>query len=157
MPSHKQGTVESPVTERALGSAASGDLRACFSSSPLYAGELTPESIRAQYQAEILDGEINDGGHTFGTFNPNYSEAPDLSEVETGGSGLPASPFVPNPVSPGEGSTDPSDQAAAPEGFGETPNPTPFVGVGSQLSPKAASEVISAQKLGQQSLGKSSN
>ncbi len=48
--------------------------------------------------------------------------APDYADVETGGGGLPASAWVPNPVSPGEG-MNPADQAAAPEGYGTIPNP----------------------------------
>ena len=157
MASHKQGTVDPPITDRAMGSASTNDLKTSFSTSPLYKGDLTPESIRKQYQDEILNGVINDGGHTFGTYDPNYVDAPDLSDVETGGGGLPASPYVPNPVSPGEGSVDPSDQAEAPDGFGQTPSATPFTGVGSQLSPKASSEAISKQTLGQYGLGKSSS
>ena len=155
MASHKQGTVEPPITDRGLGTSGTNSIKSCFASSPIHSGDLTAESIRKQYQEEILDGVINDGGHTFGTYNPNYVEAPDMSEVETGGGGLPASPYVPNPVSPGEGSVDPSDQSKAPDGFGETPSATPFTGVGSQLSPKAASEAISSQTLGQYGLGKS--
>lgn len=155
MASHKQGTVNPPVTDRGLGRAGSNSLRVSYASSPVYT-ELTEDSIREQYQKEVLDGVINDGGHTFGTYNPNYPDAPDMSDVETGGGGLPASPYVPNPVSPGEGSTDPSDQGSAPDGFGQTPSATPFTGVGSQLSPKAASEAISKQTLGDYGLGKSS-
>jgi len=79
-----------------------------------------------------------------------------MDDVETGGAGLPASPFVPNPVSPGEGSTDPSDQGEAPADFGSTPSATPFVGVGSQLSPQASSNAISKQTLGDYGFGKSS-
>jgi len=157
MASHKQGTVEPPITDRAMGRAGSNDLKACFASSPIHTGDLTADSIREQYQKDVLDGVINDGGHTFGTYDPNYVDAPDLTDVETGGGGLPASPYVPNPVSPGEGSIDPSDQAKAPDGFGSTPSATPFTGVGSQLSPKAAAEAISRQTLGQYGLGKSSS
>ena len=157
MPTHKQGTVSPPITERGFGKAASNDHSAMFGTSPIHSGEMTPESIAQQYQQEILDGTINDGGHTFGTYDPNYPDAPNMDDVETGGGGLPASPYVPNPVSPGEGSVDPSDQPEAPDGFGETPSATPFVGVGSQLSPKASSEAIARQTLGDYGLGKSSN
>ena len=75
----------------------------------------------------------------------------------TGAGGLPASPYVPNPSSPGEGSVDPSAQPAAPDGFGQTPSATPGTGVGSQLSPQASSAAISGQTLGDYGLGKSSN
>ena len=156
MPSHKQGTVEPPITDRALGSSSTNDLKTSFASSPIYKEDVTAESIKEYYQARVLDGVINDGGHTFGTHDPNYVEAPDMADVETGGGGKPASPYVPNPVSPGEGSVDPSDQGEAPEGFGEVPGATPFTGVGSQLTPKASSEAISKQTLGQYGLGKSS-
>ena len=158
MPSHKQGTVDAVVTDRALGKSGTNTLRASYATSPMHAGKMTPDSIREKYQKEVLDGVTNDGGHTFGTHNPNYVDAPDMNNVETGGGGLPASPYVPNPVSPGEGSTDPSDQAAAPDSFdGDTPSATPFNGVGSQLSPKASSEAISKQTLGSYGLGKSSS
>lgn len=157
MPSHKQGTVEPAITDRALGRSGSNTLASSYASSPIHSGDMTPDSIREQYQTAVLDGTINDGGHTFGTQNLNYEDAPNMDDVETGGGGLPASPYVPNPVSPGEGSTDPSDQSEAPEGFGDTPSATPFNGVGSQLSPKASAEAISAQTLGQYGLGRSSN
>ncbi len=156
MPSHNQGTIDPPKTQRGLGKASSEDLRSSFASSPLFNG-LTPEEIRKKYQEEVLDGVINDGGHTFGTFNPNYEDAPSMKDVETGGSGKPASAFSPNPSSPGEGSTSPEDQPEAPDGFGETPSATPFAGVGSQLDPKASSEIISKQTLGSYGLGKSSS
>ena len=155
MPTHKQGTVNPPLSERGMGKSASNDLKASYASSPVY-NELTEDSIKEQYQKEVLDGDVNDGGHTFGVFNRDYVDSPDMGDVETGGEGKPASAFVPNPVSPGEGSVDPSDQAEAPEGFGQTPSATPFVGVGSQLSPKASSEAISRHTLGDYGLGKSS-
>jgi len=156
MPTHKQGTVEPPISDREMGKAGSSDIASMYATSPIHKGDITADSIKDQYQAEVLDGAINDGGHTFGTFDPNYVDAPDLNDVETGGSGLPASPYVPNPSSPGEGSVSPTDQPAAPDGFGTTPSATPFVGVGSQLSPKAASEAISKQTLGDYGFGKSS-
>lgn len=156
MPTHKQGTVKPPVSDREMGKAGSSDLATIYSTSPIHSGDMTPDTIKSQYQAEVLDGTINDGGHTFGTHDPNYVDAPDLEDVETGGGGKPATPFVPNPSSPGEGSISPSDQPEAPDGFGSAPSATPGVGVGSQLSPKASSEAISKQTLGDYGLGKSS-
>ena len=154
MPTHKQGTVNPPITDRTLGSSDSNALKKSYGSSPVF-NEMTEESIRKQYQEEVLNGVINDGGHTFGTHNTDYKDAPDMKDVETGGGGKPASAYVPNPVSPGEGSVDPSDQSDPPEGFGQAPSSTPFVGVGSQLSPKAASEAMSKQTLGDYGFGKS--
>lgn len=156
MPTHKQGTVTSPVTDKDLGRAGSTELQAIFATSPIYAGDISPDSIREDYQATVLDGEINDGGHTFGTFQPDYSGAPNMADVETGGGGAPASAFVPNPSSPGQGSTSPTDQPEAPDGFGLTPSATPFAGVGSQLDPQESSAAISGQTLGDYGFGKSS-
>ena len=157
MPTHEQGTVNPPITIRAKGTAATNDLKLQYSSSPIYSGDLTPESIRKQYQDEVLDGVTNDGGHTFGEFNKNYADAPDYADVPTGGGGAPASAFVPNPSSPGEGSVNPSDQPEAPAGFGSTPSDTPFAGVGSQLSPKAASAKVAKLTLGDYGFGKGSS
>ena len=156
MPSHKQTTVESPITDRGMGAAATNDLKTMFATSPMHSGDITPDSVKEQYQKEALDDQINDGGHTFGTFDPNYTDAPDMGDVETGGGGAPASPFVPNPSSPGEGSVSPTDQPKAPDGFGETPSATPFSGVGSKLNPKVSSIAIGSQTLGDYGLGKSS-
>ena len=155
MPTHTQGTVEPKVTTRQLGKSATNDLKSAYSTSPVY-NDMTPDSIRQQFQDEVLDGVINDDGHTFGTFDTNFSDAPNLADVETGGGGLPASPYVPNPSSPGEGSMNPTDQPEAPAGFGETPSAQWGSGVGSQLQPSAASEKISSQKLGDYVMGKSS-
>ena len=51
---------------------------------------------------------------------PNYA---DVNANNTGGGGLPASAWVPNPMSPGpENGMDYSGQLPAPEGYGQTPN-----------------------------------
>lgn len=157
MPTHKQGTTDAVITERSSGKSASNDLKSMYASSPIHKGEMTPEAIAAKFQEEVLDGVTNDGGHTFGEFSKDYAGAPNMDDVATGAGGLPASPYVPNPSSPGEGSVDPSAQPAAPDGFGQTPSATPGTGVGSQLSPQASSAAISGQTLGDYGLGKSSN
>ena len=158
MPTHKQGTTNATITERKLGASATNDLKSVFATSPINKGELSPEAIRDSFQADVLNGVTNDGGHTFGEFSKDYSDAPDYADVPTGGGGLPASAHVPNPTSPGEGEgTNPAAQSAAPGDFGTTPSSTPGAGVGSQLTPKASSEAISAQTLGDYGLGKSSN
>jgi len=157
MPTHKQVTVEAPVTERFMGRSDMNGLKQCFAASPIYTEELTDNERREAWQTMVLNGPINDGGHTFGVYEPNYLGAPDpAAEVETGGGGLPASAFVPNPASPGPGSINASDQPAPPDGFGQTPADTWGSGVGSQLSPKKSSERISAHTLGEYILGKAS-
>tara|TARA_Y100001937_G_scaffold125724_1_gene193148 strand:+ start:2136 stop:2612 length:477 start_codon:yes stop_codon:yes gene_type:complete len=158
MPTHVQGTTNVVITDRKLGSSATNDLKSIFSTSPINKGDMSPEDVKKAYQDDVLNGVTNDGGHTFGEFSKDYSDAPDYGDVGTGGGGAPASAFVPNPSSPGEGEgTNASAQPKAPDGFGTVPSSTPGSGVGSKLSPKAASAAISAQTLGDYGLGKSSS
>ena len=154
MPTHRQGTVNSVVTDRALGSASSANLSGIFTKSPILTKEITDDSLREEYQNTVLDAVINDGGHTFGTFDTGFVDAPDLADVKTGAGGLPASPYVPNPTSPGPGSMNPTDQPEAPEGFGEIANSQWGSGVGHALGPKESSKRISSQKLGDYVMGK---
>ena len=156
MPKAVQGTTDSPVTERGLGTVATNQIKSIFQQSPMYKGEMNPEDVKQQYQDIVLDAVINDNGHTFGTFDTSYTDAPNMDDVETGGGGLPATPYLPNPSSPGEGSVNATEQPEAPDGYGsETPNQWGS-GVGSQLSPAASSEKMSRQTLGDYVLGKSS-
>ena len=153
MPKHTQGVVEikSEPSSRALGARDDKTIKAIFAGSPLL--EMKDEDVRAQFQKLVLDAAVNDEGHTFSTFNRDYSDAPNMDEVETGPGGLPASPYVPNPVSPGEGSVNPSDLAEPPEGFGEAPSNTTFPGVGALESPKGTSERQAKHTLGDYKLG----
>ena len=96
MPQHKQLTVEAVITERFMGRSASNDLATAYPESPIHKREMTDDSVRQQYQEIVMDATINDGGHTFGTYDTSYAGAPNLADVETGGGGLPASPYVPN-------------------------------------------------------------
>ena len=100
--------------------------------------------------SNVSNGTINDGGYMFGTYNLNYSDAPDLATVQTGGGGLPASPFIPN-VASADGAV-PSGQ---PEYLGELPKKASLYGSGQggAVSPSQTSQVISAQKLGDLILG----
>ena len=157
MPTHKQVTVNAVVTTKDKGRHDSKHMSAIYAKSPIHSSEMTAESIKELYQKLALDGEVNDAGHTFGILNRDYTDAPDYGDVETGGGGLPASAWVPNPASPGPGSQNPADQPAPPEGYGSKAGDTWGTGVGSQLSPKKSSESVSAQKLGDYGLGKSSS
>ena len=154
MPTHTQQTVEYLTTVRSMGTSDTTNLKSSFPASPIHAGEMTAESIKQQFQDEVIDGSVNDGGHTFGTFDRDYVDAPDMAEVATGGGGLPASPYVPNPVSPGPGSINATDQADPPSGFGQNPSQVPGSGVGSALTPKASSEQQSSGRLGDYVMGK---
>ena len=130
-------------------------IKELFLGSPINNGSMTDESVTKFYQDNVMDGIINDGGYYFGEFNTSYEDAPSYKNVKTGGGGLPASAFVPNPVSPGEGSGDPADLPSPPEGFGESPNSIPFSGGGVNLDPKTLSKEISGTKLGDFMMGQS--
>lgn len=161
MPTHRQRTVDIRSTSRALNAPnlSTHDtslMTRLFPASPIHSGDITPDSIKEFYQANVLDNAaINDEGHTFGTFDTSYSGAPNMAEVDLRGNNLP-SPYVPNPVSPGPGSQNDSDKGPAPEGFGRNPTQNYGTGVGSQLSPHAAAERISGTKLGEYLSGRSS-
>ena len=91
----------------------------------------------------VVDGLVLNG-NGINSFSRDYSEAPNILDVETGGGGKPASPFVPNLASPGPGSINPTDQ---PVFNGELPDPasktTPFgTGLGGTANPAETSEQI---------------
>ena len=148
MPTHAQITVEPDENQTAGGSKANrAALKSMFATAP-YHNDYTKEQVKALGQALLLDGEVNDMGHTFGTYNRDYTDAPDYGDVEVGAGGLPASAWSPNPSSPADGVNNPGSMPAAPDGYGTTPADNWGNGVGSQLSPKASSAAISTQKIG---------
>lgn len=101
----------------------------------------------------VSSGVINDGGYMFGTFDLNFTNAPNFDTVETGGEGLPASPYVPNPASPGPGSVQPQDQ---PEYTGVLPEKGNEYGFGlGAISPNITTEGIRGQTIGSYLLGRS--
>lgn len=85
-----------------LGSSNYASLRTMFPGSPAYDGTYGDVQVVAGYEA-IFVSPISDEGHTFGTVNIDWEDSPDLSTVVTGGGGLPATPYGPNPASPGPG------------------------------------------------------
>ena len=147
MPSHKQITVEPDENQTASGSKANRSaLQSMFSSAP-YFGDYNMAAVQDLGQA-LLDGEVNDMGHTFGTFRLDYLGAPDYGNVETGGGGLPASAWVPNPSSPTDGANSPSSIPEAPADYGTLPADNWGTGEGSQLLPSKSSAAISGQIIG---------
>ena len=101
----------------------------------------------------VTSGIINDAGYMFGTFSLNYPNSPDLDTVATGGEGLPASPYVPNPASPGPGSVQPADQ---PEYTGVLPTKGEEYGFGlGSVSPSITTEGIRGQTIGSYLIGRS--
>ena len=162
MPTHRQRTVNIDVTPGSLGpvggrsTSDSTQLTKIFPASPIHSGQITVDERRKFYQEQVLDAVINDGGHTFGTYDTSYSGAPNMEEVDIGKHNLPSA-YVPNPTSPGPGSQNDADKPAPPENFGQTPSQTYGSGVGTRLSPKASSERTSGQTLGDYIMGKSSS
>ena len=153
MPTHKQGMFEPRVTTRGLGPIAGGSssdsaqIASAFPASPIHNGSLKDEAYKALAQTLLLDGVVNDSGHTFGEASRDYSDAPDLNaDVDTGAFNIP-SPYVPNPTSPGPGSLNASDKPAPPDGFGQTPANNFGTGVGSQLQPAASSAAHSTHNI----------
>jgi len=151
----KQIMVEPPVRTRGNGSSDTANLRVLYPGSPVYRGELTDEIATDQYMDEILSGEINDGGHTFGTVDIDYRGAPNLADVVVGGGGLPGSPYGPNIATPPEGQN-PADIPAAGVEATERARGSGGAFTGDGLrSPSYTSAVISRQTIGSLQKGKS--
>lgn len=108
------------TTTRGKGDSDSATIQSMFPQSPGLS--LTAADYKDAALALLLDGEIVEN-QQIGNYNRDYSEngAPNYADVETGAGGLPASAYVPNPVSPGEGSVNPTEMGAPPAGFGVTP------------------------------------
>lgn len=155
MANHVQITVEPDENQTRSGSKSNrAALKQLFGSAP-YHNDYTKENLKDLAQALLLDGEVNDMGHTFGVFNRDYdkggsgNEAPNYADVEIGGGGLPASAWTPNPASPIGGANNVSSIPEAPEGYGQTPADN--WGTGASVvdrSPHASSAAISSQKIG---------
>jgi len=143
--------------DKPLGSRNQANLSAIFGDSPLpgYLGDIDDDERKKTYQDSVLDGTVT-GGLGLPNFNPEYTAngAPDLLKVETGGGGKPATPFVPNPDSPGPGSMSAADQA---EFTGTIPESGPEYGsgLGGLVSPSTTSTEIEKQTLGSYISGKS--
>lgn len=142
-------------------------IRASFPNSPLPigTGEYNEDYLRELAEAvlkgnggpgegfsnsDVSNGVVNDGGYMFGTVDLNYSDAPDLNTVVTGGGGLPASPYVPNLAS-----ADGAVPSGQPEYLGDHPKKANLYGsgLGGTISPSDSARLISSQKIGDLVLG----
>lgn len=156
MPTHKQIKVESPVRTFGNGSSSTRDLSIIYSGSPVNDGSLSDAIVEETFQTLNQAPVISDGGHTFGTVNRDYQDAPNLEEVAVGGGGLPGSPYGPNiAVNP----TEPHNPAGIPAAGAEaTQNARggggAFVGNGLE-SPSRTSAKIGARRIGDLIFGKS--
>jgi len=156
MAEQPQTIVEPAVpVDKPYGSRNEINLQAMFGASPMYSGELTDTERTIVYQESALDGVVTNG-LGLNSFNRDYAEndPPDLEDVETGGGGLPATPYVPNPTSPGPGSVFAGDQAPF---EGEIPDSAPEYGsgLGGLVSPSVTSLEIQKQTLGSYISGRS--
>lgn len=157
MPTSKQIMVQPPA-DRMTGGTGKSDiavLQKAFPGSPVYSGDLTDVVATEQYINIVTNANVNDGGHTFGTVDLNYTGAPDLATVVVGGGGLPGSPYAPNIASPPEGQN-PRDIPAAGVEATEAAKGSgaPFNGDG-LANPKDTSLVISGQTIGSLKKGSS--
>lgn len=171
MSTMKMITVEANIPKSTgMGFRNENNLRAAFANSPLPVGkgEYSVEAVNNAGIAAlngnggpgdnipnigIANGVVNDEGYAFGTIDLNYSDSPDMNTVQTGGGGLPASPYVPN-IASAEGGI-PSNQ---PEYTGDLPNRNNSYGVGpggttELANPKNTSKSISGQTLNSYVLG----
>jgi len=144
-----------PPNEKPLGARNQQNISSIFSASPIHAGTITDAERITFYQAKVLDGSVA-GGFGLANFSTSYTSngAPELDTVDTGGAGKPATPYVPNPNSPGPGSVNAADIA---DFEGEIPVGSPEFGsgLGGTLSPSIASESIEKQTLGNYISGQS--
>ena len=116
--------------------------------------EIMTQGCNETYDIGIVIIPKTTGGNTGAlknSFDRDYNgttqnPVPNLEDVETGGGGLPASPFVPNLTSPGPGSVNAADM---PEYAGELPDPQFNVefgsGKGGLVSPSETSAEIAQQ------------
>ena len=146
-------------------SANQGTLQALFPGAPgapggTYGADDGEQKLRTQGLESLLKG-VEEGNLMTGRVDKDYGinegtpellRPPNYSAVPVGGRGLPASPWVPNPVSPGPGSANPNDIAEAPTGYGKVPtntiNPVPASSEG--RNPEVSSKRMSGgQEVGE--------
>lgn len=151
MPAARRQIMVQPPADRMTGGSGRSDiivLQKSYPGSPVYSGEITDNTVTDTYMDIVTNAEVNDGGHTFGTVDLNYTGAPNLEDVEVGGAGKPGSPYAPNIASPPTG----QNPADIPESGVEATERArgsggAFVGDG-LASPNNTSNVISRQTVG---------
>ena len=104
------------------------------------------------FKSLVTDGTVSDG-FCFSSVSRDYSDAPDIRDVDTSSNNLPSG-WVPNPTSPGAGSLNPADKPSPPSGFGQTPVDNWGTGVGSKLQPSESSLQHSQMEPGTYVMGK---
>ena len=142
---------------RGLGSSSSRTLKTAFGG-PINNQEdqfSSVEELRKQYENLVMNANSALAGsvaayYGITDYSPDYVDAPNLEDVETGAGGLPGTPYIPNVASPGEGSDLPSDLPAPPEGIGVEPTGSPFSGPPiTANNPQASSKKAAGTAVGQ--------
>ena len=116
------------ITDGSKGKSNTGALKSIFAS-PLSknsdegADVSSPENYKKWFLNNVLKGQTNGFNYGLGRVNMEFTDAPDLNDVETGGEGKPATPFVPNPTSPGEGIVSAANVQPAPKEFTDKLSP----------------------------------
>ena len=158
----KQTMVEyNNSSNKKMGTSNTSNLKKMFPNSPIFTNSdpLSDQERREAYRI-LLDSSNSDasGYYGFSSYSMNYEDngAPNIEDVKTGGGGLPATPYSPNPTSPGPGSTNAATQPAY---DGEVKNVESIsnfgTGLGSLVSPNSTSKNISKSKIGEYISGRS--
>jgi hypothetical protein len=148
------------VEEKTKGSRSDNNLKSAFAASPIHKKELTDKE-RFETFIKLTKGKILNGNgiNSYDTrfVGNDQNPLPDLEDVETGGGGLPSTPYTPNLTSPGPGSLNAANQPAYEGEFKDKNNVSNFgSGLNSLTSPSETSQKISDQsKLGQYIMGRS--
>lgn len=147
------------VQQKAKGTRNDANLKSSFYASPIY-NELSDKERFETFIKLTKSPIANGNGLNF--FNPDYSgneqnPIPNLEDVETGGGGLPSTPYTPNLTSPGPGSINATNQPVYEGSFKERENISNFgTGLGSLVSPnETAPKIVERSRLGQYIMGKS--
>lgn len=151
MPAARRQIMVQPPADRMTGGAGHSDiivLQNSFPGSPVYSGEINDNTVTDTYMNIVTNATVNDGGHTFGTVDLNYTGAPNLADVEVGGAGLPGSPYAPNIASPPEGQNPADIPASGVEATNRARGSGGAFSGDGLASPNNTSNVISRQTVG---------
>ena len=161
MPTYTHPTISIVApTDRGPGRSDTATLKTLFPGAPGtidYAGTEGSSTYKQIALNLLLAGEVTDNLQTgasdrdFGASASDESRRPPTyGAVATGGGGLPASAWVPNPTSPGAGSVDPNDQTEPTSGYGNTPtNTIANVGASSDVTQPVRDPATSSQRMSQ--------
>jgi len=119
------------TTSKGSGTSDTAALQTLFPSSPGvadYPGSDGASTYKSTALSLLLAGAVTENLQ-LGEFDRDFGDGtsdeskkpPTYSDVETGGGGLPASAWVPNPASPTDDTASPSSIPSAPDGYGLSP------------------------------------